>query len=71
MSLMHLATIAWGLILQVQDPQLFTSNNGIVGSSTTLTWLGIVIVMALATALAITTLLRTTLKQKKLLSAII
>ena len=39
MSLMLLATIAWGLILQAQDPQLFTSNNGIVGTSTTLTWL--------------------------------
>ncbi len=71
MALMLIVTIIWGLILQAQDPQLFATNNGILGASTALTSLGIILLMALATVLAITTLLRSTLKQNPLASPVL
>jgi hypothetical protein len=71
MALMLIATLIWGLILQAQDPQLFTSNNGILGASTALSWLAILIAMALATAIAIIALLLPPIKQKTLVGALI
>lgn len=58
MALMLVATIVWGLGLRDGAPQLFAGNDGIVGSSTVGTWLGIVIAMAIATVLAAISLLR-------------
>ncbi len=58
MALMLAATIIWGLGLRDSAPQLFTGNDGIVGSSTVGTWLGIVIAMAIATLLAVISLMR-------------
>ncbi len=58
MALMLAATIIWGLGLRDGAPQLFAGNDGIVGSSTIGTWLGIVITMAIATALAAVSLMR-------------
>lgn len=52
------ATIVWGIGLYANTPQLFTGNHGIVRSSTTGTWLGIVIIMALAMILALVSLIR-------------
>lgn len=71
MALMLIATLIWGLILQAQDPQLFTSNNGILGASTALSWLAILIAMALATAIALIALIRPLIKQKTLIGALI
>ena len=58
MVLMLGATIVWGLGLRDGAPQLFAGNDGIVGSSTTGTWLGIVIAMAIMTTLATVSLMR-------------
>jgi hypothetical protein len=58
MALMLAATIIWGLGLRDGAPQLFAGHDGIVGSSTTGTWLGIVIAMAIATVLAAVSLMR-------------
>jgi hypothetical protein len=57
MTLMSAATIIWGLGLRDGAPQLFAGNDGIVGSSTTGTWLGIVITMVIATVLATVSLM--------------
>ncbi len=58
MVLVLAATIIWGFGLRDAAPQLFAGNDGIVGSSTTGTWLAIVIAMAIATALSTVSLLR-------------
>ena len=58
MALILAATIVWGLGLRTSVPQLFTGNDGIVGSSTTGTWLAIVIAMAIATGLSAVSLMR-------------
>lgn len=58
MVVILVATITWGLGLHAFDPQLFASNGGIVRSSTTGTWLGIVIAMTIATGVAIVALIR-------------
>lgn len=52
------ATITWGLGLHAFDPQLFASNEGVVRTSTTDTWLGIVIAMTTATSVALVALIR-------------
>ncbi|MBA2287453.1 MAG: hypothetical protein H0W02_18425 [Ktedonobacteraceae bacterium] len=58
MALVLAATIVWGLGLRTSAPQLFTGNDGIVGSSTTGTWLAIVIAMAIAAGLSAVSLIR-------------
>ncbi len=58
MALVLAATIIWGLGLRDGVPQLFAGHDGLVGSSTTGTWLGIVIAMAIATLLAALSLIR-------------
>jgi hypothetical protein len=58
MALILAATITWGLGLRDAAPQLFAGNDGIVESSTTGTWLAIVIAMAIATVLAAISLMR-------------
>lgn len=58
MALMLAATLIWGLGIHMSAPQLVTSNNGIVGSSTVGTWSAIVIAMALATGLSVVSLMR-------------
>jgi hypothetical protein len=58
MALIAVSTLSWGLGLRESAPQFFAGNNGLTGLSTIGTWLGIVITMALATALAIFSLIR-------------
>jgi hypothetical protein len=58
MVLVLAATIFWGLGLYVGTPQLLTSNNGLAGTNTTDTWLGVVSVMGIATGFATFSLLR-------------
>lgn len=58
MVLMLAATIVWGLGLWSNMPQFFMSNEGIFGSSTTLTWIGIIAAMTGTTALAIIALMQ-------------
>jgi hypothetical protein len=58
MALILAATIIWGLGLREGAPQLFAGNDGIVGSSTIGTWLGIIISMAITTVLATLSLMR-------------
>ena len=58
MVLMLAAIIVWGFALRDGAPQLFAGNDGIVGASTTGTWLGIVIAMAIATIVAAVSLMR-------------
>jgi hypothetical protein len=58
MLCMLLATIFWGLGLQSAVPQLFSGNDGIMGSSTSGTWLGIIAAMAISTVAAVVSLLR-------------
>ena len=55
---MLLATIFWGLSLQSAVPQLFAGNDGIMGSSTSGTWLGIIAAMTISTAAAVVSLIR-------------
>jgi hypothetical protein len=58
MVLIVVATITWGLGLRYVEPQLFAGNDGLVGSSTVGTWLGIGIVMAITAGLSTVSLLR-------------
>jgi hypothetical protein len=58
MALVLAATIVWGLGLRASAPQLLAGNDGIVRTTTIGTWLSIVISMAVATGLAIVSLLR-------------
>jgi hypothetical protein len=52
MALVEVSIIIWGLGLRDGTPQLFSSNEGLVGTSTTGSWLGIVVAMSIATGLA-------------------
>ena len=58
MILMLVATLVWGLSLRSDAAQLFNSNLGMFGTSTSDTWLRIVLVMAGATGLAVFSLMR-------------
>ncbi|GCE24476.1 hypothetical protein [Dictyobacter kobayashii] len=58
MILMLMATISWGLGLWSKIPQFFMRNDGIFGSSTSLTWIGIVAAMTITTMLALIALMR-------------
>jgi hypothetical protein len=58
MVCMLLATIFWGLSLQSAVPQLFAGNDGIMGSSTSGTWLGIIAAMTISTVAAVVSLIR-------------
>jgi len=58
MLCMLLATIFWGLSLQSAVPQLFAGNDGIMGSSTSGTWLAIIAAMTISTAAAVVSLVR-------------
>lgn len=58
MAVMLVATLIWGLALRSSIPQLFNSNEGMFGTSTSDSWLRIVIVMAIATVLAGVSLVR-------------
>lgn len=52
------AVLAWGVALAVAAPSTFWGDEGIVGGSTLLTWIAVVVVMAGATAVAIRAALR-------------
>lgn len=52
------AVLAWGVALAITAPSTFWGDEGILGGSTVLTWLGIVVVMAGATAVAIRAAIR-------------
>ncbi|MGH2478208.1 MAG: hypothetical protein ACRDHW_00915 [Ktedonobacteraceae bacterium] len=58
MVLILAATIIWGLGLRDSVPQLFTSNGGILSTSTVSTWLCIIIAMAIATGISMISLIR-------------
>jgi hypothetical protein len=58
MILMLAATLVWGLSLASTMPQLFNSNEGMFGTSTSGSWLEIVIAMAIVTLLATISLIR-------------
>jgi hypothetical protein len=47
------AVLAWGIALAIAAPATFWGDEGILGGSTVLTWLGVVVVMAGATAVAV------------------
>jgi len=50
--------LAYGVAARAADPQLFAENEGLLASNTTLTWLVILAMMALATAVAAAALIR-------------
>lgn len=52
------ATFAWGLGVAQTMPHLLSGNDGILGSSTKGTWLGIAAMMATATGVAGVSLVR-------------
>lgn len=58
MAVMLVATLLWGLSLHNSAPALFASNEGMFGTSTSGTWLKIVLMMAITTGLAILSLMR-------------
>lgn len=58
MVLMLVAVLVWGFSLRSNVPQLFASNKGLFGTSTSSSWLRIVLLMAGATGLATFSLLR-------------
>jgi hypothetical protein len=58
MALVEVSTIIWGLGLNAGAPQLFLGNDGLVGTSTAGTWLGIVVAMTIATVVAALSLVR-------------
>ncbi len=58
MLVMLIGTLGWGISIQSTAPSLFTGHDGLVGSSTILTWLGILVAMTISTSIAITFLIR-------------
>ena len=58
MLVMLIGTFCWGISIQSTAPSLFAGHDGLVGSSTILTWLGILITMTIATSIAISFLIR-------------
>ncbi|HEY7357833.1 MAG TPA: hypothetical protein VH590_15250, partial [Ktedonobacterales bacterium] len=58
MVVMFAAVVAYGLVANAADPELFTENNGILATNTTLSLLLILAMMAIATAVAIAALIR-------------
>jgi hypothetical protein len=58
MAVMLVATLVWGLSLRSSAPQLFNGNDGMFGTSTAASWLNIVLLMAIATGLAVIALIR-------------
>jgi hypothetical protein len=53
MLVMCVATIVWGLALRADVPELFNGDDGIVATNTGLSWLIIVIIMVIATLMAL------------------
>lgn len=58
MAAMLVATVIWGVSLRASVPQLFNSNEGIKASSTAASWAVIVVMMALATIVALVGVVR-------------
>ena len=58
MAVVVAAVIAWGIALAVMSPAAFWGSEGLLGSSTTLTWLGVVVAMAGSTAIAVRAAIR-------------
>lgn len=58
MAVMCVAVIVWGLALWSDVPHLFAGTGGIVATSTALSWLGHVLVMSVATIVAIAAVAR-------------
>lgn len=52
------ATLVWGLGLRGAEPGLLSGNDGVMATNTTLSWLAIVVVMALASLVALVASLR-------------
>jgi len=58
MVVMGAGTIAWGLALRAAQPTLFNGEDGIVATSTALSWLVIAVVMTIAALAAVTATVR-------------
>lgn len=58
MVVMYMGVVVWGLGLRSDAPALFNGNGGIVATSTALSWLSHVVVMGIATAVAVISLVR-------------
>jgi hypothetical protein len=58
MALMLAAVVAWGLALRAADPAAFNGHDGILATSTLLTWIGHIVLMGVATLVAAVALLR-------------
>lgn len=52
MGLVLASTLVWGLALKIKEPGLFSGSDGILSTSTAATWLVILAVMAVSTAVA-------------------
>ncbi len=59
MAVVTLALIIWGVGLRAAAPDLFGAGEGILATNVALNWLGVTLVMALATIIAILALTRT------------
>jgi hypothetical protein len=53
MAVVTLALIVWGIALRAAAPNLFGAGEGILATNVALNWLGVTLVMALATIIAI------------------
>jgi len=58
MTVVTLALVVWGLSLRADVPSLFDGNDGFLASSTAANWLAHVVVMAVATVVAVWATLR-------------
>jgi hypothetical protein len=52
------ATLTWGLASKAAAPQLFSEDDGLLASNTTVSWLLILGLMAISAAIAIAALVR-------------
>jgi hypothetical protein len=58
MAVIMAATLTWGLAARAANPQLFSEDEGLLASNTTVSWLLILALMAIFTAIAIAALVR-------------
>jgi hypothetical protein len=55
---MFVAVLVWGLALRVDAPQIYNGNDGALATNTAASWVRLVVVMGVATAVAAAALIR-------------
>ena len=64
MAVMFVAVLVWGLALRADAPQIYNGNDGALATNTVVSWVALVVVMGVATAVAAASLFRSLTAQR-------